>query len=55
MDRRRLEAAHFKYAILKVMSLYQMQQSPLSITANIDDVTQWFYKAFMARYAGIYA
>lgn len=51
MDRRRLEAAHFRYAILKVRSLYQTQESPLIITTNIDNVIQWFYKAFTAKYA----
>lgn len=56
LDRRRLEAAHFKYAVLKVMKRYPdtFQQQKISVTLadTLKKVTQDFYTAFTTRYSG---
>ena len=57
LDRRRLEAAHLKYAVL-IMAKYpdiRKHKGPtisISLSEAIEDATPMFYKEFMSKYAG---
>lgn len=55
LDRRRLEEAHLKYAVLCVYQRYPHYFTRLSIDLcirqTLEDITPLFYRAFSARYA----
>ena len=58
LDRRRLEAAHLKYAVLTTMARYPdiCNHKGLTISTSlsdtIEDTAPMFYKEFMSKYAG---
>ena len=57
LDRRRLEAAHFKYAILTVVSWYPDQiDSEIRFSSDLQDtllqITPLFQHAFHKKYSG---
>ena len=58
LDRRRLEAAHLKYAVLMIMARYpdiSKHKCPtisISLSEAIENATPMFYKEFMSKYAG---
>ena len=58
VDRRRLEAAHLKYATLKVMKWYPETFKTYRICVKqentLEKITGYFYSAFTSRYAGTY-
>lgn len=58
LDRRRLEAAHFKYAMLKVASWYPKDIDPeITFSPDLKDTllefTPVFQHAFHKKYSGI--
>lgn len=60
MDRRRLEAAHLKYACLRVAAQYPEAISLKSIKfedvmETLCEITPTLFSCFEARYAGMYA
>ena len=56
LDRRRLEAAHLKYAILQVNTRFQLLEANIAIESDISstlkEFTPIYYKSFAQRYAG---
>jgi len=56
LDRCRLEAAHFKYAVLKVLKRYPDVFKQQKVCVKLDDtlerITNDFYAAFTSRYSG---
>jgi len=57
LDRRRLESAHLKYAMLSLQRLYpELLTVPVIVTGEVKETvmkfTPYFYKAFCSRYAG---
>ena len=56
MDRRRLEDAHFQYAILRVAAWYDLKLSDLPLHGAANDtllqIGSTFYEAFMKKYSG---
>lgn len=61
MDRRRLEAAHLKYACLQIIAQYPESISLKSVKFEGDaietlcEITPALFTCFEARYAGMYA
>ena len=59
MDRRRLEAAHLKYALLQTVAEYPniFSDSDMVVSTDIQDtlqqLTSKYYSAFQSRYSGI--
>ena len=57
LDRRRLEEAHLRYAIVMVYRDYPGQFTSWKVSCDIritlEKVSSVYYKAFSARYAGI--
>lgn len=57
VDRRRLEAAHLKYAALKVMKRYPETFKDYCICVKQEDtlekITGYFYSAFTSKYINI--
>lgn len=58
LDRRRLENAHLKYAVLTTQSRYPSTAVGLipmhtDISSTLADFTVRFYKAFSQRYPGL--
>jgi len=57
LDRRRAEAAHFQYAVLRVATWYpetfSLSELPLhnNLEATLSNVTTNFHEAFMETYA----
>ena len=60
MDRRRFEAAHLKYASLKMVSWYPEATSYSSVkfegdvTDTLNEITHTLFLSFEANYAGQY-
>ena len=56
MDRRRLEDAHFQYAILRVAACYDLKLSDLPLHGAANDtllqIGNTFFEAFMKKYSG---
>lgn len=56
LDRRRLEAAHLKYAALKVMKRYpevfKQHKINIKLTETLESITKDFYTAFTLKYSG---
>ena len=57
LDYRRLEEAHLKFAVLNVYERYPssfLSRKIYSIADTLEVITPNFYKAFEARYAGMF-
>ena len=61
LDRRRFEASHLRYSMLKVMSRYPHMLSPdtdrcikSNLAETLDAITPHYFVAFSNRYAGKY-
>ena len=56
LDKRRLEDAHFQYAILRVAAWYNWRLSDLPLHGVANDtllqISSTFYEAFMKKYSG---
>ena len=59
MDRRRLEDAHLKFAVLQVISWYpdSLHLTEVPITSSVNEMlktfTSTYYNLFNAKYAGM--
>ena len=53
MDRRRLESAHLRYAVLKMNSVFGLRAVPIDsdIQVTLNKNTQQIFSAFRSRYA----
>ena len=58
LDRRRLEAAHFRFAVLSVQKSFPEIFSDVAIKSDthsiLAEINEKFYQAFRCRYSGIY-
>ena len=58
LDRRRLEAAHLRYAVLKVVSYYPKELGTTTIYPDfkitLEFITPLFFSIFRSHYAGEY-